>query len=283
LEVVPSKAPKSQESNRISLAKLRPVFGHMRISAANKPKYAYQYKDAATRRHGATATNRDLEVLSHLFSMAVEWGLIDRNLLKGQVRKNTTRPRDRLVEDWELAEALKAAPPVVAHYIRLKLMTGLRRGDLLRLRLTDIRGDGIHVQPHKTAKSTGKRLIIEWDDAGELRTVVDAILRLPPRRIGDAHVFVTRQGKPYIREDGSANAFDSLWQRFMHRALARTELTVPFQERDLRAKTASDSATLEEASERLAHASTAITKRVYRRKPTKVKPLLPGATITSKK
>jgi hypothetical protein len=66
----------------------------------------------------------------------------------------------------------------------------------------------------------------------------------------------------------------------MCKALARTELTERFQERDLRAKTASDSATLEEASERLAHASTAITKRVYRRKPTKVKPLIPGATIT---
>jgi integrase len=281
LEVVPNKAPKSQESNQISLAKLRPVFGHMSITSL-KPKHAYQYKDGATRKHGATATNRDLEVLSHLLTMAVEWGLIDRNQLKGQVTKNSTPPRDRLVEDWEIAEALKVASPIVGLYFRLKLMTGLRRGDLLRLRLPDIRDDGIHVQPHKTAKTTGKRLIITWDDDGELEMVVDAIKKLPPRRIGDAPLFVTRQGKPYIKEDGSANAFDSLWQRFMRKALDKTKLKERFQERDLRAKVASESATLEEASERLAHASTATTKRIYRRKPSKVKPLILGATKSNK-
>ncbi len=49
-----------------------------------------------------------------------------------------------------------------------------------------------------------------------------------------------------------------------------------FQERDLRAVVASKSSTLEEASERLGHAGTEITKRVYRRKPTMVKPLNKG-------
>jgi len=180
--------------------------------------------------------------------MAVEWGLINRNLLKGQVRKNSTPPRDRLVEDWEIAEALKVASPIVGLYIRLKLMTGLRRGDILRLRLPEIKEDGIHVQPHKTAKTTGKRLIIEWGEDDELQAVISGIQRLPPRRIGDAPLFVTRQGKPYIKEDGSANAFDSLWQRFMRKALDQTNLTERFQERDLRAKVASESASLEEAA-----------------------------------
>ena len=73
---------------------------------------------------------------------------------------------------------------------------------------------------------------------------------------------------------GKSNAFDSLWQRFMDKALAETTVTDRFQERDLRAKVASDSDTLVEASERLGHASTEITQRVYRRKPVRVKPLL---------
>ena len=38
-----------------------------------------------------------------------------------------------------------------------------------------------------------------------------------------------------------------------------------FQERDIRAKVASDSETLIEANERLGHQSTSTTKRVYRR------------------
>ena len=115
-------------------------------------------------------------------------------------------------------------------------MTGLRRGDILRLKLNDCREDGIHVKPHKTEKSSGKRLIILWDDDGELRTVIDETLKLPPRRIGNATLFVTREGKPYINNDGFANGFDSLWTRFMARVLRTTKATERFQELDLRAK-----------------------------------------------
>jgi len=55
-----------------------------------------------------------------------------------------------------------------------------------------------------------------------------------------------------------------------------TKVTERFQERDLRAKVASDSDGLVEASERLGHADTAITQRVYRRKPVRVQPLKKG-------
>ena len=112
--------------------------------------------------------------------------------------------------------------------------------------------------------------MIEWTPV--FRALVDEIVVLPPARIKGAPLFVTRQGKPYIKEDGSANAFDSLWQRFMNRLVRDTNVT-RFQERDLRAKVASDSDTLQEASDRLGHSGTAITKRVYRRKPVRIKPL----------
>jgi len=47
-------------------------------------------------------------------------------------------------------------------------MAGLRRGDVLRLRLSNLHDDGIHVRTSKTVK----RLVFEWDDAGELRAKV---------------------------------------------------------------------------------------------------------------
>ena len=129
---------------------------------------------------------------------------------------------------------------------------------------------------NKTKHSTGKRLIIEWDQEGDMRALLDEIQRIPPRRIGDAPLFVTRQGKSYIDRDGRCNAFDSLWQRFMDKVLEKTKVTDRFQERDLRAKVASDSDSLIEASERLGHADTAITQRVYRRKPVRIQPLKKG-------
>jgi integrase len=238
-------------------------------------------RDLVTNAHGKTSAKHDIQCLSHLLTKAVEWGVINRNPILGQVRIKGTHPRDRLVEDWEIDEALSIQSSyrgvlVANAYIRFKLMTGLRRGDILRLKLSSIRDDGIHILLNKTKQSTGKRLIIEWDREGDMRALLDEILRIPPRRIGDAPLFVTRQGKPYTDNQGRCNAFDSLWQRFMDKVMETTNVSERFQERDLRAKVASDSDSLVEASERLGHADTAITQRVYRRKPVRIQPLKKG-------
>jgi integrase len=63
-------------------------------------------------------------------------------------------------------------------------------------------------------------------------------------------------------EDGTANAFDSLWQRFMARVLAKTTVEERFTEHDLRAKSASDAETPDRAQELLAHADSATTRRI---------------------
>ena len=151
----------------------------------------------------------------------------------------------------------------------MKILTGLRRADILSLRIADLREDGLHVKPRKTAKTTGKKLIIEWSD--ELHRAIDEAKAVRPRDIAP-WLFCTRRGEAYFKPDGSANAFDSLWQRFMGKALGETELKERFQERDLRAKTASDMP-LELATALLGHADAGITKRVYRRRPDVVKPL----------
>ena len=84
----------------------------------------------------------------------------------------------RSVEDWEIVECLtlqskqkKGSVHAIHAYMRLKLMTGMARGDLLRLTAANIKDDGIHIQRHKTAESTGKRTIYEWTP--ELREAIE--------------------------------------------------------------------------------------------------------------
>jgi integrase len=291
LEVVPTKAPKSQDENTRAITRLRAVFGDMRIRDF-KPIHAYQYRDRRKKQvktkdagqavvntvKAPTTANRELEVLSHAFTKAIEWGYReDHPMIEGKFRKLPTPPRTRYVEDSEIVEALSIEPRrkrgsvhAVRAYIKIKLLTGLRRGDLLRLRKADLQEDGIHVQPRKTAKTTGKKLIIEWTPA--LQQAVDEALAARPVDIAP-WVFCTRRGDPYVDEDGSARAWDSMWQRFMDRVLAETEVKDRFTEHDLRAKCASDAETLAHAQQLLAHASSATTKRIYRRKPERVKPL----------
>lgn len=268
LEIVPTKAPRTQQLNQSAIAKLRAVFGCMPIDDL-KPIHAFQYLDKRGQK-AKTAANREMEVLSHAYTKAIEWGLTEQHPIKGKVRKLSTPPRNRYVEDWEMIEALKVANPVIRVYVHLKLLTGLRRADLLALRQTDIKEDGIHVQPRKTAGTTGRRLIIEWTPA--LRQAVDEALVERPKDIAP-QVFCTRRGHSYLAPDGTATAWDSMWQRFMKKVLKETKVKLRFTEHDLRAKCASDAETLEHAQRLLAHAHSATTQRIYRRRPDRVKPL----------
>lgn len=275
-EVVPTKAPKSQAENTRAIKRLTAVFGHMPIRDF-RPIHAYQYRDRRGKQ-SPTGANREMEVMSHAFTKAIEWGYReDHPMIEGKFRKLSTPPRTRYVEDWEIVEALSLEPRrkrgsvhAVRAYIKLKLLTGQRRGDLLRLQRTDLKDDGIHFQPRKTAKTTGKKLIIEWTPA--LRRAADEALAARPVDIA-RWLFCTRRGAPYVRDDGTANAWDSMWQRFMDRVLAETKVKERFTEHDLRAKCASDAETLAHAQQLLAHADSATTQRIYRRKPERVKPL----------
>jgi integrase len=80
------------------------------------------------------------------FSQAVEWGLMARHPFKGEVRLKGDKPRTRYIEDWEIIETLSLVPKrksgsvlMLQAYIRVKMLIGIRRGDMLRLRMSDIR------------------------------------------------------------------------------------------------------------------------------------------------
>jgi integrase len=272
MEVVPTKAPKSQTENRRHIANLRPVFGQMAL-ADLEPQHIYQYVD---RRSAKVAAHREVETLSHAFTKAVQWGLMRAHPFKGEVRLESESSRDRYVEDWEIGEALKLPSKrqkgsvlMVQAYLRIKLLTGLRKGDILRLGIANDKPDGLHVQPGKTRKSTGKRVIYEW--TAELRAAIDQAIAVRPAI--SPYLFCNQYGQPLFEDaKGTTKGFDDIWQRFMGRLLAETEIKERFTEHDLRAKVGSDAESLERARQLLSHADARTTQRVYRRKPERIKP-----------
>lgn len=274
LQVVPAKkSAKTRTENARQIPNLRKVFGHLPLTPF-KPQLVYQYVE---KRGARTAAHREIEVLSHAFTKAVEWGLIDRHPFKGEVRLQGEKPRDRYVEDWEVIELLALKPRrksgsvlMIQAYLRLKLLTGMSQGDLLRLTMSQLQEDGIHIQRHKTAEKTGKRTIYEWSP--QLRDAVDLAKSVRP--VISPFLFCNRRGECYVNEDiGEARGWRSMWQRFMDRVLKETKVTERFTEHDLRAKVGSDAETLERARALLAHADARTTEAIYRRKPERVKPL----------
>ena len=70
------------------------------------------------------------------------------------------------------------------------------------------------------------------------------------------HCFESRTHKPYTE-----GGFETMWKRYMKKALDSGELKESFQERDLRAKAATQCATLVQAFELLGHKNISTTKK----------------------
>jgi integrase len=285
LEVIPTKAAASQISNQNQLPKLKEVFGSMPLLPF-PPKLIYQFVDKRSKKvknpvtgrttGGRIAAHREVELLSHAYTKAVEWGYIDKHPFKSEVRLEGEKAKDRYVEDWEIIECLNLSSSrkvgsvlMIQAYIRLKLLTGMAQGDLLRLTdSANIKDDGIHNQRHKTVSSTGKRTIYEWSP--ELREAVQLAKDSKPKQ--SDFLFCTNKGEGYVDEaTGKAAGWKSMWQRFMVRVLKETKVKEHFTEHDLRAKAGSDASTLEQARALLAHTDSRTTDRIYRRKPERVK------------
>ena len=273
-KIIPTKKITTQAHNRSAIKKVRAVFGGLGLSGI-KPRHIYQYVERSGTKVGA---RREIEILSHAFTKAVQWGYIDKHPFKGEIRLDGEKARTRYIEDWEIIECLTLVPKrkfggvlAVQAYIRLAILTGLRRGDLLRLTMADLKEDGIHVTPGKTETTTGKRLVIGWSE--ELKTAVKLAKQARPVNLSP-FLFCNRLGKGYFNEKtGRAGGWESAWKSFLGRVMSETKVSDHFTEHDLRAKCSSDADTLEHAQQLLSHADATVTEKIYRRKPKFVKPL----------
>jgi hypothetical protein len=157
LDIIPSKAAATRRGDLQALINLRKVFGALRPRDV-LPRHIYKYVDTRVDKNGekirATALY-EIRVFKHAFTKAVEWGILDRHPFKAEVRLGGIAARDRYIEDWEVAQALALKPKreagsvlMIQAYIRLKLLIGLRRGDMLRLQMRDLTDAGIVVRPH---------------------------------------------------------------------------------------------------------------------------------------
>jgi integrase len=161
---------------------------------------------------------------------------------------------------------------MIQAYMRLKLLIGIRRRDMLHLRMSDLTESGIVVRPHKTITTRRTARIFEWTPA--LKLAVEQAKAARPIAFSPWH-FCTSKGEGYFNKDsGQATGWASMWQRFMTRLLKDTDVKERFTEHDLRGKVGSDEASIERATDLLGHASKEITKRHYRRKPEVIKPAL---------
>lgn len=261
-EVAPLKAPRTCKENLREPKVLRKVFGELNIKNL-KPSHVYKYHEISASKSSA---KHEIRLLSHTLTKAVEWGVIDSHPFKGQVVLPNNKPRTRYIEDWEIQEALslsssfkKGSVKVLQVYICIKIIIGLRKSDMLSIKLEDLREEGLYSKNSKT----GKEVIFTWTDT--LRKLVDTAFEERPNQSSE-YLFCNRQAKPYFNRYKETSGFNSMWQRFMKRLLEETKVKDRFTEHDLRAKAGSDAIDDNYAQKLLTHSNLSLTKRTYRRK-----------------
>lgn len=240
---------------RQSARRLAPVFGHMALEDLRRD-HVYRY--LITR--GNVAANRDRAFLSAVYTHLSNAGLFEGvHPCRGLQYRNPENPRQRYVTDAEFEQLASSLPRNLSLMLRWSYLTGMRESNVLAMNLTDATDAGVTYRPVKNRKGKlAKPVLIEWTDA--LRQIWK---EAAGNRIGDQPLFPTNRGTHYSRD-----SFQSIWQRW------RKKIGIPdLRWHDIRRKTGSDSATDAEATERLDHADSAITKTHYRAKPKRIKPL----------
>jgi integrase len=131
----------------IHLTPLLEFFGGYRLNEISPfliERYKQQRKETVTKRNktrSPSSVNRELEVLSHALSMAVDNDKIPQNPCRKVRKLRTDGGRERyLTEDEEtrLMVALEDSPVHLKRFVILALETGLRKGELLWMRRTDV-------------------------------------------------------------------------------------------------------------------------------------------------
>lgn len=199
----------------------------------------------------------EVRYIKRVFSWAIGYDYyLKSNPAKGVTLAGMANPRTHYVQDTDFNLAIAVAPLIVALAAHLAYLTGRRRTDLLKLRRTQLTDDGIEFEESKTGKLT----VVAWSD--ELHALVEML----KDEAGDSMFLFPRRGSPSETMTGSA--FDTAWQRV--RARMKAEGGTPFQFKDIRAKHASDLETDEDATVSLRHSGQSVTRRHYRRRPTKI-------------
>lgn len=263
-DIIPTKGKRTQSDNKYELERLRKAFADAPIEALTPPVIA-QYRDARTAK---TRANREIALLSHVFTMSMEWGFASSNPCLA-VRRNKEKVRDFYAADEVWCAVYAEGDQGLRDAMDLAYLAGQRPADTLKVSTADLDDDYLWVDQNKTDKRLRIRRHVDGVPTG-LGRFIDALLE---RRQFKG----IRNSRLITNDSGTRMSWGMLRNRFSEardkaaRKVAsdgNADLAVrirQFQFRDIRPKAASEIEDLSHASRLLGHSKEELTKRVYRR------------------
>ena len=116
-----------------------------------------RYRDRALKTLKSSSVRRRLAIISHMFTVAKrEWGYKIENPILYISKPKNPEPRNRRFTDHELDKLIKGnrTSPKLRSIIQIALETGMRQGEILRVKPEHINGNTLFIPVAKTKPRT---------------------------------------------------------------------------------------------------------------------------------
>ena len=183
-----------------------PALGGLPLEAVERGHVVELHRTLSDR---PTSANKAVKILSHMYRLGEGWDLVPEGCNPCRsVEKYTERSRERFLTDAEFArlgrvldEAIESggAWPLAVAAIRLLMLTGCRKSEVLTLRWSDVDLEAGEI--HLADAKTGPRAV-----------------QLPPAAVGLLQALPRRKDSPWVfpgnDRDGrySGSGLDHVWQ-----------------------------------------------------------------------
>ena len=267
-QVMPGLTKGTQDDYQKGLRQLRKSFELAPVDAMT-PQVIAQYRDT---RSAKVRANREIALLSTIFTHAREWGLTDKANPCSRLRRNKEVPRDFYAGQIVWNAVYGEADQELKDAMDLAYLSGQRPADVLKVSKTDINNGFLRVGQDKT----GKLLRIRLHDS-RLGVFLDELLDRKATAGITTSTLITNKNGLRMSYAMLRNRWDEARERAAANAIVNGDTRLAatirqFQFRDIRPKAASEIEDIAHASRLLGHSTEEMTKKVYRRVGEIVKP-----------
>jgi integrase len=163
---------RSWRRDRLSLDHLERAFRGKKVSEISAT-VVEDYKERRFKDVSGPTVNREISLLSNVFTTAIRWHYAASNPVKGVGRYEESEPVERPLLPDEEERLLAMAAPHLKPILVILLNTGMRRNELLSLRWKNVNLAAGHVIIQKTNSKTKRMRIVPLNRAamGALRGI----------------------------------------------------------------------------------------------------------------
>ncbi len=179
---------RSWRKDQVSIENLKALFGGRYLSEITPLKiehYKAKRKDQVT----PASVNRELACLKHMFTKAIEWGMTSENPARKVKLFRENNARLRYLTPEEAKRLIDAATPHLKPILIVALNTGMRKGEILKLKWKDIHWKRGVILLTDTKNG-------QWREI-PMNGILTETLRDMMKQSDSLYIFPSRTGKPF--------------------------------------------------------------------------------------